>query len=90
MSITVKPLGDHDWSVEIQESKDADATAHRLTVSPETIETLGVQDERAFVHEAVAVWLDHEKGTALPHDVDIDWLEHHVDGFLDELTTRLS
>lgn len=90
MSITVKSLGDHDWSVEIQESQDADSTTHRVTVPAETITTLGVQDERTFVHEAIAVWLDHRKGTALPHDVDIDWLEHHVDGFLDELTTRLS
>jgi len=90
MDITVKPLDEHDWSVEIRESQDSDTTTHRLTVSPETIATLGVRDEPAFVHEAIAVWLDHEKATALPHDVDIDWLEHHVDGFLDELTARLS
>lgn len=90
MHITVKPLDPHDWSVEIRESQDADATVHRVHVPQETVDNLGVSDEPAFVREAVAVWLDHDKGTALPHDVDIDWLEHHVDGFLDELTTRLS
>jgi hypothetical protein len=90
MNITVKPLGDHDWSVEIRESQDADTTVHRLSVPQETIDALGVLDEPAFVHEAIAVFLDHQKGTALPHDVDIDWLEHHIDGFLDEVTTRLS
>jgi hypothetical protein len=90
MTIDLQSIGDHDWSVRIQESKDADATTHRITVSEEIVASLGVTDERALVHEAVAVWLDHDKGTALPHDVDFDWFEHHVDGFLDELTTRLS
>lgn len=90
MTITVTSIGEHTWSVEIRESQDADATTHRVSVSPETIATLGVLDEQAFVREAVAAYLDREKGTSLPHDVDIDWFEHHVDGFLDEVTTRLS
>lgn len=90
MKIDLTSMGEHDWSVRIQESQDADATTHRVSVSPETVETLGVTDEQRLVHEAIAVYLDHEKGTSLPHDVDFDWFEHHVDGFLDELTTRLS
>lgn len=90
MTIDVLPLAEGEWSVRIQEGQDTDATTHKVTVRRETITTLGVTDEERFVHEAVATFLDHEPGTALPHDVDIDWLEHHVDGFLDEVTTRLS
>jgi hypothetical protein len=88
--IELLELAPHEWSVEIRESSNGTATTHKVTVSPDTIDALGVTDEEALVREAIETFLDHDVGTDLPHDVDFDWLEHHVEGFLDELTARLS
>jgi hypothetical protein len=90
MDIDLLPLADHEWSVTVRESKTADATTHRMTVDPESDITLGVSDEALLVREAIATYLDHGVATELPHDLTLDWLEHTVPGFLDELTARLS
>jgi hypothetical protein len=90
LTIEILALADHEWAVQVQESQGSDVTYHKVHVEPETTTNLGVSDEGLFVREAVETYLEHAPATALPHDLTIDWLEHNVPGFLDELTTRLS
>jgi hypothetical protein len=92
MTIEILALAEHEWAVQVQESQGSDVTYHKVRVEPETATSLGVSDENEgiLVREAVETYLEHGPATALPHDLTIDWLEHNVPGFLDELTTRLS
>ena len=90
MTIEILALADHEWAVQVQESDGSDVTYHKVHVEPETPTSYGIADEGTFVREAVETYLEHGRATALPHDLTIDWLEHNVPGFLDELTTRLS
>ncbi|HVT22903.1 MAG TPA: hypothetical protein VHE57_16110 [Mycobacteriales bacterium] len=90
MTIEIMALADHEWAVQVQESQGSDVTYHKVRVEPETTTTLGVSDEGLLVREAVETYLEHGPATALPHDLTLDWLEHNVPGFLDDLTSRLS
>jgi hypothetical protein len=90
MTIEILALADHEWAVQVQESQGSDVTYHKVRVEPETLTTLGVSDEKTLVRESVETYLEHGPATALPHDLTIDWLEHNVPNFLDDLTTRLA
>ena len=88
MSIEIVALPDHEWAVQVQES-NAEVSYHKVRVSPETLENLGVSDEQGLVRESVEIYLEHAPSRGLPHDLTMDWLERNVPGFLDDLTARL-
>lgn len=90
MTIEVMALAEHEWAVQVQESQGSDVTYHKVRVDPETTTTLHVDDEGRLVREAVETYLEHAPATSLPHDLTIDWLEHNVPNFLEDLTTRLA
>ncbi|MGN6472543.1 MAG: hypothetical protein ACTHK4_02700 [Mycobacteriales bacterium] len=90
MTIEVMALAEHEWAVQVQESQGSDVTYHKVRVEPDTTTTLGVSDEKRLVREAVETYLEHGPATALPHDLTIDWLEHNVPDFLEDLTSRLA
>jgi hypothetical protein len=89
VTIEILALADHEWAVQVQESQGSDVTYHKVRVEPETTTTLGVTDEARLVREAVETYLEHAPATSLPHDLTIDWLEHNVPNFLDDLAARL-
>jgi hypothetical protein len=43
-----------------------------------------------LVRESVGAYLEHAPSTSLPHDLTLDWLEHNVPNFLEDLTARLA
>jgi hypothetical protein len=90
MTIEIMELADHEWAVQVQESQAGEVTYHKVRVDPETLENLGVSDEKMLVRESVEIYLEHGPSTSLPRDLTVDWLEHNVPEFLDDLTTRLS
>lgn len=84
MSIEIVAIADHEWAVQVQENEAGEVSYHKVKVSPEALEDLGISDERRLVRESVAICLEHGPSTRIPKDLTVDWLVHNVPGFGDD------
>ena len=88
--IDVRPMGAHEWAAVVTEGQDT--TSHRITVSPELLDELGIVDldEQRLVRESVAFLLEREPGDAILREFDLADIPTFFPEYVDEVRTRLA
>lgn len=88
--IVVKPLGPHEWAVDVTEGTTT--THHRVRVPEELLADLGVAgaDEETAVAQSFHFLLDKEPATSIHEEFALDLIAEYFPDYPDELRTRLA
>jgi hypothetical protein len=87
--ITVRPLDDHTFGVELREGETT--TDHKVTVPPGMVDDLGLGDvdPELLVRESMAFLLEREPPTSVLREFALSDIQEYFDEYYDELTTRV-
>jgi hypothetical protein len=87
--IDVRGMGPHEWAVVVTEGEDT--TSHRVTVSDELIDNLGIidLDEERLVRESFEFLLEREPADAIRREFDLDVVSRYFPDYGGEIRARL-
>ena len=88
--IEILPMGPRQWAVTVTEGHET--TNHRVTVSDQLIDDLGVVDldEERLVRESFEFLLEREPVTAILREFDLDAISGYFPEYAGEIRTRLT